>query len=148
MVYLYTFIAAIIAGVLYRLGGWKEKGIRRFGVPFVACLVMYFILGLKAPWWIYFLTYGAMYGAMTSYFSELCKPHDDVNWIEWLVTGLAYGATAVFVCGFLGLWLGLIIRIIALGILTMAWSVAIGWDILEEFGRGFLFIITLLILLI
>jgi len=144
-------ILSVVSGILYRLGGKggfkNAKLIRRIGVPLVALLALK-VLGFALAWWVWILTFGLMFFAMTTYFSTVFDPDDNVEWPEWALVGLLYGISLFFVANYTGYWFGWGIRTATLGIVICLWSQAIGWDDLEEFGRGFLFIISLPILLI
>jgi len=141
-------IASFIGGVLYRLGGigkpWNTK-YRDFGVPIVA-LGLLALLGGTAPWWIWLLTFLCMFGVMTTYF-EINK-NNDTDWYEWLIVGFMFGLSALPYAWYNSAWIGLNIRTTILVTFVMFWSEIIKKDWLEEFGRGFLFIITLPLLLI
>jgi hypothetical protein len=143
-----------LSGFLYTLsgkGGFKDaKAIRRFGCP----LLIYGYLWLIRP---SLGLHGAIFGvfayvltalALSTYHDYLSPDGTSENWLCWLMTGLCYGLAA-FPLFWAGIhWYMIGIRAVVLAILTMVWSEKIGWDRLEEFGRGALLIITLPLLLI
>ena len=143
-----VIILALIGGLLYRLGGighpYNTK-YRDFGVPLTALLLL-FLLGITAPWWIWLLTFGIMFVSMTTY----CKfnNQEDVYWYNWFLTGTLYGISVLPFAFSTGNWLGFTLRTIILAFSTMAWSEVIDEVNLEEGGRGFLFIVTLPLLLL
>ena len=145
-----VLICAAVSGVLYRLGGsgiFKGSiAVRRYGCQ-IPALTAFWFLGLHAGAWyrvlgVYLLTYGAMAGALSTYFDFLSPRDKDVNSLCWAITGLVYGLSCI---GFI--WLGvpwwiILTRAMVLGALTMAWSDHTHWNTtVEECGRGFLFVI-------
>jgi len=143
-----TIVLSLISGLLYRLGGighpYNTK-YRDFGVPLTG-LFLLFLLGITAPWWVWLLTFGTMFGSMTTY----CKlgNQEDVHWYNWFLTGTLYGLSALPLALSTGKWLGFTLRTIILAFAVMAWSEKMDEVNLEESGRGFLFVITLPLLLI
>lgn len=153
---------SIISGIFYRLGGMGNDGylrlkdrfpwikpwmfntkVRDFGVPTVCLGWLYFALG--CPWWAYFLSFGIMFGSMTTYWEFWGD--EGVEWYEWLLTGFGYGFSLILLAATSGHWAGFIYRCVILAASTCIWSESIGNDNLEEFGRGFLIAITLPLLI-
>jgi hypothetical protein len=145
-------IASILSAILYRLGGtsagtkWRD-----LGCPLVVTAYL-LTLGLKASLWglfglvgAYFLAFGLLFGALTTYWK---KKGTDAHWWNWAFTGLGYSLSALPLAFITGHWIGFGIRSIVLTILITFWSEKIGWDVLEETGRGFLITATLPLLLI
>ncbi len=140
---------SVLAAVLYRVGGtsWGTK-YRDWGVP--TCMLWYFIL-MGVEHWSLVLCWGLMFGAQTTYNKWAAKligrDTNDVIWICWAVTGLAYS------CALLPLLLGgaslngCIVRGVVVTLFTLAWSELIGEAWIEESGRGFIQIITLPLLM-
>ena len=146
-------ILSIIAGILYHLGGlggawWKNTKVRDLGVAFVAMITMLF-LGAKFSLALIVSTL-LLFGSLTTYWKKISKwigkPTNKAYWWNWLATGFVYGL-AYLPMVFAGISLYSILgRAIILSITTMLWSVWINKAWLEEFGRGVLIIITLLLL--
>ena len=133
-------ILACISGVLYRLGGYGppfNTKVRDFGVP--SCMAVYF--AITGHWhWILILCFGLVFGAQTSYFK---RKGWDAYWFNWLYCGLAFSFALLPYAWATGHWAGFGIRTVVVTGFTIGWSVLIGWDDAEEFGRGFIQIITL-----
>lgn len=141
---LLLFFLSVLSGVLNRMGGtslgtkWRD-----FGVPSCAIIVL-LIYGVFH--WSLILCFGAMFGSMTTY----CKKKGtDANILSWFLVGLMYSSTLIFIPLFAHTpWLGFALRSIAVTSLITLWSQFIGWDVLEEFGRGFIFTSTIPLLFI
>ena len=151
--FLWVIGVSIACGICYRIsgkGGFKgAKLIRRLICSFLALGLFLRLQGLNlAYWWAYLAFWGLNYGALSSYWSELQKPKDDVSAIEWFATGIIYGVAAfpLIWCGIP--WWAIATRTIGLGLLTMVWSINIGNATIEEFGRGFLYCVSIPILLL
>ena len=144
---LVVLILSLCGGLLYRLGG--EKGfntkIRDFGCPVIATLIMFY-LGFVMSIWCWILTFGLMFGAMTTY----CKigKQEDVYWYNWLLTGLLYGLTLILYVWQSGHWMGFWIRTGILTVFIPVWSELIDDVWWEEGGRGTAFCLTVPLLLI
>lgn len=139
-----AFFLAIISGLLYRAGG-KGKPFhttcRDAGCPAIALLTLY-LSGVHGPWWAFVLSFGALWGALTTYHkwaSRLFFKDDEVHAPSWFMTGLVYGL-AFFL--FFGYWKMMLARSLVLAVFTCIWSEAIGDATWEEFGRGFLLTMT------
>ncbi len=141
-----TLIAGIIGSILYRLGG-SGKGTlwRDIGCPLTALICLWVLQGVNfAFWWAYLLTFALGWGAMTTYWNF----GKDVKWWNWILTGFFYGLSA-FPLYWAGChWWAIGIRTIVLAITIMISSELIGWDVLEEGGRGFLFTSSIILLMI
>lgn len=153
-------LSSSLSGLLYSLGGLAKQGkwydfacntkTRDVGVSLVTSIVT----GLLFGWhWSLVLCFGALFGALTTYnkwVSYLFNRPDKhtVYWESWFVTGLFYGLSLLPYVVFSGDWLLFFIRCIVLATTTCLWSQLIGKAWLEEFGRGFLIVATLSILLI
>ena len=62
-------ISLILNAILYRLGGYGKPfntKYRDFGCPAIA-LGTLFLLGVRAPWWCWFFSFGLMFGSLTTY---------------------------------------------------------------------------------
>ena len=146
--YRFLFLLLIIAsGVLYRMGGAKgyNTKFRDLGVPLIATIYLW-IAGVRS--WLLLPHFLLLFASLTTYWSFVFAPADHVDWREWAITGFFYGLSA-----FVLYWAGvpawtILARIIVLSIATSLWSEWIGWDVLEEGGRGILITATLPILFI
>lgn len=141
---------AILSAILYRLGGMAglNKAIRRFGCP--ACLIaaVGFLPNNWSSIWVYvglIVTYLLSYGVMTTYFKG---DEIDCKWYHWVFTGLGYSLAILPYVVVSGHWVGFAIRTIVLtGLVTLISEKSDNvW--VEECSRGFLFVITILFLLI
>jgi len=137
---------SLISGGSYRLGGWKhgDTKYRDLGCGLVAMLSLY-ILGIQADWWAWFFSPALIWGAMSTYW-KFGNPK--AAWYHWAATGFFYGLALFLFPLYTGQWLGFILRTIFLTFTISIWSELISKDVLEEFGRGFLFNISLLFFLI
>jgi hypothetical protein len=145
-----VLIFSMIAGYLYYLGGQDGHNtkVRDFGVPFVTIILLIW-LGLNYSGWIIlslFLSFGAMFGAMTTY----CTPKDqeDVHFMNWLLTGCMYGFTTILLAWATGNWMGFWIRTGFLTIMIPLWSEIFGDVRIEATGRGFWFTFSAPLLLL
>jgi len=152
-----VFLLSFCSAQLFRLGGSAKNGswldfakntkARDAGCPLIALIALWLLVGFKSSsWWAYALTFGLSWGAMSTYFSYLVEPDDDVTAIEWFVTGLFYGLSA-FPLVWAGVhWYAIIGRSIALGLAIMWLRIRTGKDFKEEKGSGFLYILSTFIL--
>ena len=139
---------SIISGILYKLGGtsagtkWRD-----IGCPLIALLICLWLLkGLEFRfWWAYLLTFGLGWASMTTYWK---RKGTDAKWWNWLLTGLGYSLAFLPIAFATGHWIGFIIRTIILTYLITAWSEFQSNATWEEFGRGFLYMATIPLLLI
>lgn len=141
-------IASLLGGILYRLGGIGKPfntKVRDLGVPIVA-LGLLALIGGRAPWWAWLGTFGCMFGTMTTYFKF--KGDENVKWYSWLIVGFVFGLSALLYAIGSGHWVGMIIRTIILSVSVMWWSEYQDNAKWEEFGRGYLFVTTIPLLLI
>ena len=145
---LISFLTSILSGILYRLGGHGRPfntKVRDFGCPTLACLFLKFVMQVSMHWWLWVLFFGLNFWAMTTYWKA---SGTRARWYNWAMTGFMYGFTALpFVLSthkLLGFW----IRNIVLTITITIWSELIDNDTAEEWGRGFLYLITLPLLFI
>ena len=148
--YFIIITLSIISGVFYKLGGtggawWKNTKARDFGVPAMAVTLL-LLLGASAPWWIFFLLFGCMFGSLTTY----CKfgGQENVEWFNWCFTGILYGIAALPFAWFSGNWIGFAIRTVVLGFSIMFVSEKFDNVFWEEGSRGILFTATIPLLLI
>ena len=140
-----TLLLSLLSGILYRAGGKGGKWyfntkFRDFGVAILVCLCLYFAK-YTMPWWAWLTTFGVMFASLTTYWEKWGS--DDVEWYEWLLTGLGYSLAILPVVYFNQLWTGFLYRTIILTLFTMYASIVYGGDEMEETTRGWLIIATL-----
>lgn len=139
-------ILAVLAGCLYRRGGtsagtlWRDVGVS--AATLLTCLILGLTAGLFASIIAYFLTFGLSWAANSSYFGQ------DEKRFGYIWHGLALSLALLPIAYITGHWLGFGIRTIVLTAFITLWSEYMTWDIGEEFGRGFLIVISLSLLLI
>lgn len=139
---------SIISGILYRLGGIGkpfDTKYRDLGCPLIACgaLFLFWHPVLIKEWLLLLCSFGFMFGALTTYWDIIYKDSDNF-WLHGFGVGIALLPLA-----WAGIhWWTILIRAIVLAITMGSWSKFIGWDDLEEFGRGFLIVASLPLLLI
>jgi len=149
-----NLILSIISGILYRLGGygdpWNTK-VRDLGCPTIALLSMWLMGGWN--WWL-IPCFFFFFGALTTYWSELQKPDDEVSYLEWALTGFIYGLAFLPYAWATGRWLGFGVRVAILACFMPLWSYLTdllskyeGMDNIGEWGRGYACNITLPLLL-
>lgn len=149
MQFILTLVLAVVAGILYRMGGSENYNtkFRDIGVPTIMMIVMI----LWGFWhWSLILSWALLFGAMTTYWGFVNplfkKSKVDKYWWNWLLTGLGYALAMLPIVYVWGLWPGFAIRLFVLPVVTMIWSESFSNDKIEEWGRGFLTIITLYLL--
>jgi len=154
---IYILILSFLSAQLFRLGGSAKNGswldfakntrTRDAGCPLTFLVAFWGVFGLKmGDWWVYLLTFGLSWGAMSTYFSFLINPPDDVTMIEWFFTGLFYGLSALPLIWADVHWYAIIGRAIVLGLAIMWLRIRTGKDFKEEKGSGFLYILSTFIL--
>ena len=142
---------SFVAGVLYRLGGVGKPfntKYRDFGVPII---YMLYLLYSGIPFNVYLIASAILlFASLTTYWKCISrwigKDIENVYWWNWLATGFFYGLTLLPMCFMEVSFSAIILRAVVLGVLTMIWSEKISDVEWEEFGRGFLIIVTLIIL--
>lgn len=150
-------LLSIAGGILYRMGGaagYNTK-YRDFGIP--TCMVLLMLaFGQWQPLSLLglFLSFGAVFGAQTSYFK---RKGENAKWFNWLLTGIAY-SLAMFplvlaqsfanISGLHTHWLGFGIRTFVCSGLTVLVSQVFGNVVFEENSRGIVEILTLPLLFI
>lgn len=130
------------AGVLYRMGGSGkyDTKVRDMGCPTVAILTFLlwnpFHLSLILCW-------GAMFGAMTTYWDFVNKwlPVEDKGreyWWNWALHAFGLSLAMIFYTIFKHNWIGFIVSSIINIVGITLWSEKIGNAVWEERGRGFI----------
>ena len=151
-----TLLIAFLGGVLYRLGGaaktdnWysflQQTKTRDFGVPLLCLVVLWIWNGFDIHhWWAYVLTFGLSFGAMTTYWK---KKGENAKWYNWALVGLGISLGFLPFAVSSGEWLGFFLRTIVLTTCSALWSVLIANAVIEEFGRGFLSVVTVALIVI
>lgn len=168
LIILLTLVASYASATLYRLGGASKKDAakeypwapewfrnlpkkRDVGCGVVTGLTTWMILdhlGVGSPWWIYLITGGILWGALSTYHDTMpynwMNP-DDNFWLHGFFCGLAY----IFFGIHTGLWMQLGIRIAVIAVFMGVWSHILFSDAwVEENGRGGILPLSLLLLLI
>lgn len=137
-----AILIATLVGVAYRMGGSASfvRWFRPVGIGLGVVLVLSLLFGFH---WSILLSSGASAGLSTTYFK---KKGTDAQWWNWLLVGLAMSLALFPWSFFTHHMVGFFIRTIVLTPAICLWSQFIGNATLEEFGRGFLIISTLLLL--
>jgi len=143
-----------ISSLAYRLGGAAKKGdwldfardtkTRDFGCPFIILILLWSsgIVNLRL-WWLYFISFGLMFAALTTYWDELYKNQDNY-WFSGFMVGLA-----LFPLVWAGiLWWSILLRAFILAVLWGGWCKIFKNAVVEETGRGAFICLTLPILLV
>lgn len=145
---------AIGAGTLYRMGGAEgyNTKFRDLGVPAILSLALLVLGGFPCHLWAilaFIAAFGLLFAALTTYWDFLFKK--DTFWFSGLVVGLA-GLPLSLACN---KFIGAIIRMLIIG---GVWECLnrflpekiLCWrrDVAEEFGRGFITVITVPLLYI
>jgi hypothetical protein len=153
---LFTLLIAAVGAVLYRLGGAAKTGkwydflcqtkTRDFGVP-LCCLGALWIWDgfVLSSWWGYLLSFGATFGAMTTYWK---KKGTDAKWWNWMLVGLGISLGFLPYAVSSSDWLGFLLRS---GVLTLTITISstlIGNAVVEELVRGFLAVVTVALMAI
>ncbi len=137
-----------LCGILYRLGGKEgfDTKFRDIGCSLVACITITSFGITNNVWsWIgLILSFGLMWGALTTYRYFLPKPND-YEWWHYALHGFMISIALISFIFAYGHWVGFWIRCILNSILIGLWSHFVSQDDLEEFGRGFIFNITLVL---
>jgi hypothetical protein len=140
-----TFIAAILSGIFYRMGGSGNYSRlwRVLGCPLLFLCAYLTLCGLNwGIWWAYVLTYGLSCGAISAYWGQDEKPFG--YWAHGLGLSLACLPLAIAT----GYWGAFGIHALLLTSGICFWSEYTSWDILEEVGRGIIYILTTFIFLL
>lgn len=146
-------VLSLIAAVLYRIGGsdlnipLKTKW-RDLGVPLVGVVCLLVLLPRTSWWWLsgslvaYFML---SFGSLCTYWDHWGS--DDVEWFEWMLTGMFYGLAAIPVAFYLGSGTGFVLRTMLL-MGAIPFSNKLKCELLVEPFRGFMFVATLPLLVI
>ena len=132
-------IASILSAVLYRCGGKGKPFNTKFrdvGCPLVLIALVMCLYGLRmGNWWAYVICFGLSWGALTTYW----------DWLFGYDNFFAHGlgcSLATIPLYWVGVpWWILLIHGVICTLGMGLWSKLIGNDVLEECGRGVLFIL-------
>ena len=154
MTIVFLIILSCISAILYRIGGAsKEDREKEFPwLPFKpwksrdvwsnACVIGgLYIVGINAPWWAVFLSFGLMWGALSTYWQNLFGGVDN-HYAHGAGIGIAMAPVMFF-----DEPLALGIRIVILGLAMGIYSRIVGNATWEELGRGFVMPLTLALVL-
>jgi len=142
-------LLSITCAILYRLGG-ASKQAREKEFPWLpfkpwksrdvwsnACVIAgLYVVGINAPWWAVFVSFGLMWGALSTYWDEVFEY--DNHYAHGFGIGLAMAPVMFF-----DEPVALGIRVILITILMGVWSKLLGNATWEELGRGFVMPLTL-----
>lgn len=140
---LLVIVLSCVSALLYRWGGTQGsyRWWRPVGVGFTVMGTLWLLFGFH---WTLLLAGGASAGLSTTYF----KKTEDAIWWNWVLVGFTEGVAILPWCLFHAHWFGFFIRLVFLSGAICLWSEFVGKDTWEERGRGFLIIISLLLLLL
>jgi hypothetical protein len=168
MIYLWIVLLSIVSGVGYRCGGYGNEGRIKYpnlptwffdtkarDILCAFCAVIAYGL-LQTPfsffadfiWLAYLFSFLLTFGALTTYWDFIFIK--DNYWVHGFMIGLAFFPLAIVT----GDWIVLAIRSLVLAVGMGLWSLynkpigPWGEDETEEFGRGFLIPISLLLYLL
>ena len=155
-----TILATFLSAVLYRLGGMSVFDSKRYipwrwfpkwavntkardlGCPLVA-LGWMLVCFQPVAWWIHFISFGLLFGALTTYWDFLFGGEDNF-WMHGFMCGLAYFPYAIVT----GCWVTFIIRMLTMCVFMGALCAIAENDYVEECGRGAIIAASLPLLLI
>ncbi len=151
-------IFSIIGGVLGRLGG-SSQGNRLFrllGVPGCCCALL--IIMYHPLEWLYYgailLTFGLVLGTTSTYWK---KKGSDALWFNWMLYGGMEGLAFLPITIYTRKWIGYAIRTVVCSVLICLWDEyvanfiwkilsklfkTLGEDVVAEFGRYFIIVLT------
>ena len=148
---LLVFVIAIIAGILYRMGGSGNfpRQCRLIGVPLVSTALLALLGGFN--WWM-LLCIPLMIGAISTYWK---KKGTDATFINYFLHGVGIAIAMLPYAIATHLYIGFAIRCVCLPLLVAFWATKMNrpilwWqaDVASEFGRGFFIAATIPLLLI
>lgn len=152
-------LLSLASAILYRAGGmgkedsasprWmpkllRQRWLRIWGVPLVSFICMLTLLSQRIDSWftiMILLSYGLNGGAISTYWDNV------FGYDNFYMHGFFCGL-ALFPLCFSGIFItSMLARAVILGLGMGIWSLLIGSDEAEEYGRGFLHTLTIPILL-
>lgn len=135
---IWCLILAILSAALYRIGGSDLKiplktKFRDWGCP--ACVILAMIaIRADAPWWAHVAYFGLGWASLSTYWDHWGT--DDVEWYEWLLTGVVMGLAPIPYAFATGLWMAFFIQLLAQVGLFMAVRCGSRNVYVEECGSG------------
>ncbi len=142
-------ILSIFGAIFYRCGGASKTGkwydflcntfTRDIGVSVLAILLLAILYGWH---WVYILTFGLSWGALSLSYKKKGIP---AKWWNWSLMGIGYSLAFLPLAILFSLWSGFILRSIICIIGITIWRTKIGNVVWEECGVGTIFALTLLI---
>lgn len=143
-------LLAVISSILYRAGGlgrnekyWIPKWLRHSWCRDWLCPACILApLFIKQPSWWYILAYGTLGACFSTYWDWLFKGEDNF-WFSGFMLGIAL--FPLLFCGFI--WWHLLIHAFCLAVIWGAWCAIFSNPYVEEHGRGFFSVFTIIIIL-
>jgi hypothetical protein len=142
-----VILLGVIAGILYRMGGSDNFNTkwRDLGVPVCMVLAMASMGNLH---WSLILCFGALFGALTTYNKWVGyffdRPDREVHLESWVMTGFLYGLAMLPYAYFTNNWEPFLIRTVITTFLVALISELSGNVYIEEGGRGFVTVASLI----
>ena len=141
---------SVACAIFYRIGGASQAD-REKEFPWLpfkpwksrdvwsnACVIAsLYIVGISAPWWAVFLSFGLMWGALSTYWDFAFNDVDN-HYAHGAGIGIALAPVMFF-----DEPLALAVRVIAVAACMGIYSGIVGNATWEELGRGFIMPITL-----
>lgn len=143
---IYVILLSVVSAILYRMGGcspadlqaewgWVPAPIRNFPkkrdvLANIVKLLAVFILGMNAPFWAYFLSFGLLWASLSTYWDELFG-YDNFYFHGFMCQ------FSLLPLAFFGGFLDFGVRCIVLALAIGLWSKYNGNATKEELGRGF-----------
>lgn len=135
---IWVILACIASSALYRCGGKGKPFNTRYrdiGCSLVLIALTMALFGIKEAFWAYILTFGLSWGALASYWGQ------DEKKFGYFWHGLGCGLAGIPL-----IWVGvplwvILTRLVICTVGMAVWSEIIGNDVMEEAGRGVIFII-------
>ncbi len=140
-------LLSIISAILYRLGGsskadqdkefpyiprwFKNIPKKRDVMANITCLFSLFLLGINAPFWVWFISFGLLWASLSTYWDFLFG-YDNFFMHSFMI---AFSFLPIVIWGNM-LFVPFLIRCILLSLLVGTWSKYHGNATVEELGRG------------
>jgi hypothetical protein len=145
---IFTICLSIAGAILYRMGGSDRFNTkwRDLGCPTCAMGVVWIIDGFHlAFWWAYLVSFLLMFASLTTYWK---KKGSDAKWYNWIFVGLGFSASRIPLAIMTHDWKSFAIQAIAVTSGVTIWSQLIKNAVVEELGRGFIFVATTALLFV
>ena len=140
-----TLIFSVFGAILYRIGGAKgyDTKFRDLGTPLCGIIILLiWWQPVKLGWLLLMPHFGLAFASMTTYWDKLFS--EDNFYMHGFMAGLA--SFPLFWAGIH--WYAILISAVVCGLLMGWWSKKEGNDVKEELGRGLVYCLTRLCLLI